>query len=44
MTINEDRIKMLNNSAEKRIELTVIDLYNTNEEAAGTQVDVYLPS
>jgi ligand-binding sensor domain-containing protein len=44
MTINEDRIKMLNHSAEKTIELTVIDLYNLNEEAAGTRVDVYLPS
>ena len=44
MTINEDRIKILNNTAEKGIELTVTDLYNSKEEAAGTQVDVYLPS
>jgi ligand-binding sensor domain-containing protein len=44
MTINEDRIKVLNDSAEKRIELLVTDLYNSNEEAAGTRVDVYLPS
>lgn len=44
MTINEDRIKMLNNTAEKSIELRVTDLYNSNEEAAGTRVDVYLPS
>jgi ligand-binding sensor domain-containing protein len=44
MTINEDRIKMLNNTVEKRIELMVTDLYNSNEEAVGTRVDVYLPS
>jgi ligand-binding sensor domain-containing protein len=44
MTINEDRIKILNKTAERRIELTVTDLYNSKEEAEGTRVDVYLPS
>jgi hypothetical protein len=44
MTINEDRIKMLNTTAEKNIELTVTDLYNSKEEAEGTRVDLYLPS
>jgi Histidine kinase/Y_Y_Y domain len=44
MTINEDRIKMLNITAEKSIELTVTDLYNSKEEAEGTRVDLYLRS
>jgi ligand-binding sensor domain-containing protein len=44
MTINEDRIKMLNTTSEKIVELTVTDLYNSKEEAAGTRVDIYLPS
>jgi hypothetical protein len=43
MSINEDRIKMLNASGEKKIEFSLTDLYNANNEAAGTRVDIYLP-
>lgn len=43
MTINEDRIKILNAAAKKKIDLRIADLYNANSEAAGTRVDIYLP-
>ena len=42
MTINEDRIKILNNSGEKKIKLKITDLYNQEKEAVGTRVDIYL--
>lgn len=43
MTINEDRIKILNSSSERKIELAVTDLYDSENRATGTRVDVYLP-
>jgi sugar lactone lactonase YvrE len=42
MSINEDRIKLLNSSAEKKIQLEIIDLYNSKNEATGTRVDIFL--
>ena len=42
MTINEDRIKILNNFGEKKIQFNIIDLYNAKKEAVGTRVDIYL--
>lgn len=43
MSINEDRIKMLNASTERKIVLTVTDLYDSYKHATGTRVDIYLP-
>ncbi|HET9826500.1 MAG TPA: histidine kinase, partial [Chitinophagaceae bacterium] len=43
MSINEDRIKMLNTAVNKKTELTITDLYDAKKEAAGTRVDIYLP-
>jgi ligand-binding sensor domain-containing protein len=43
MAINEARIKILNDSAERKIELQVTDLYDPNNEAKGTRVDIFLP-
>ncbi|MES1225130.1 MAG: histidine kinase, partial [Bacteroidota bacterium] len=42
MTINEDRIKILNNFSEKKIQFNITDLYNSEKEAVGTRVDIYL--
>ncbi|HKB43009.1 MAG TPA: histidine kinase, partial [Chitinophagaceae bacterium] len=42
MSINEDRIKILNNFSEKKIQFNITDLYNPEKEAVGTRVDIYL--
>jgi len=42
MTINEDRIKILNNFSEKKIQFNITDLYNAKKEASGTRVEIYL--
>ena len=42
MAINEDRIKILNNFSEKKIQFNITDLYNSEKEAVGTRVDIYL--
>lgn len=43
MSINEDRIRILNTSAEKKIGLAITDLYDSKKEPTGTRVDIYLP-
>jgi histidine kinase/YXYXY domain-containing protein/two component regulator with propeller domain len=42
MTINKDRIDILNSHNDKKIEIFINDLYDKNNEAAGTRVDIYL--
>ena len=42
MTINKDRIDILNNYNDKKIEILILDLYNEKREATGTRVDVIL--
>ena len=42
MSINKDRIDILNSHNDKKIEIFINDLYDKNNEAAGTRVDIYL--
>ncbi len=42
MSINSDRIDILNSYNDKKIGILVNDLYNNNNEATGTRVDIYL--
>jgi two-component sensor histidine kinase len=42
MSINKDRIEILNRHNHKKIEIFINDLYDKNNEAAGTRVDIYL--
>jgi ligand-binding sensor domain-containing protein len=42
MSINKDRIDILNSYNDKKIEIFVNDLYDQNEKVAGTRVDLYL--
>lgn len=42
MSINKDRIDILNSYNAKKIEIFINDLYDKNNEAAGTRVDIYL--
>ncbi len=42
MSINKDRIDILNSHNDKKIEIFINDLYDKNNEPAGTRVDIYL--
>jgi len=42
MSINKDRIDILNSYNAKKIEIFINDLYDKNNEASGTRVDIYL--
>jgi len=42
MSINNDRIDILNSYNDKKIEIFVEDLYDNNATAAGTRVELYL--
>src|SRR6185295_4985470 len=42
MSINNDRIDVLNSYNDKKIEIFVNDLYDQNKKVAGTRVDIYL--
>ena len=42
MTINKDRIDILNSYNDKKIKINIADLVNGNHEAAGTRVDIFL--
>jgi LytS/YehU family sensor histidine kinase len=42
MTINNDRIDVLNSYNDQKIEIAINDLYDNRNEPAGTRVDIYL--
>ena len=42
MSITSDRIDILNSYNDKKVEIFINDLYDENEQATGTRVDIYL--
>ena len=42
MTINNDRIEILNGYSDKKIKIFINDLYDKYQKAIGTRVDLYL--
>jgi len=42
MSINNDRIDILNSYNHKKIKVLINDLYDSRHEAAGTRVNIYL--
>jgi uncharacterized membrane-anchored protein YhcB (DUF1043 family) len=43
MKISKDRLKILNTISESNLNVHITDLQNQNNEACGTQVDLYIP-
>ncbi len=43
MKITEDRLRILNKIHQSKLNVNIIDLYNNNKEAIGTQVDLFIP-
>lgn len=43
MKITRDRVRLLNNMYQSHLSVNIIDLYNQQHEATGTQVDIYIP-
>ena len=42
MSINSDRVDILNSYNDKKIRIFINDLHGRNNEATGTRVDIYL--
>ena len=42
MSINNDRIDVLNSYNDQKIKIAINDLYDNRNEPAGTRVDIYL--
>lgn len=43
MKITKDRVQILNTMHQSHLSVNVIDLYNSQKQAIGTQVDIYIP-
>ena len=43
MKITQDRLKLLNSMEQSQLSVNIIDLYNSNNEAIGTQVELFIP-
>ena len=43
MKITKDRVRILNTIHKSNLNVNIIDLYNSNKESIGTQVDLYIP-
>jgi ligand-binding sensor domain-containing protein len=43
MKITKDRVRILNTIYQSNLNVTIIDLYDKNKEAIGTQVDLFIP-
>ena len=43
MKITKDRVRILNTIHQSHLNVNIIDLYNVNKEAIGTQVDLFIP-
>ncbi len=43
MKITKDRVRILNAIHKSHLNVNIIDLYNANKEAIGTQVDLFIP-
>lgn len=43
MKITEDRLRLLNNMQQSQLNVNIIDLYDSKNEAIGTQVELYVP-
>ena len=43
MKITKDRVRILNTIHKSHLNVNIIDLYNANKEAIGTQVDLFIP-
>lgn len=43
MKITKDRVRILNAMHRSNLSVNIIDLYNNNKEAIGTQVDIFIP-
>lgn len=43
MKITKDRVRILNTMHQSHLSVNIIDLYNQQHDAIGTQVDIYIP-
>lgn len=43
MKITKDRVRILNTIHQSNLNVNIIDLYNKQKEAVGTQVDIFIP-
>lgn len=43
MKITKDRLRILNNMYQSSLSVNIIDLYHTDQSAAGTQVEIFIP-